>query len=142
MSPRERDPIANDARKAARRYRFPGAACVLCGESDPDVLVAGRRVLIELHHVAGAANDAAAVVPLCRNCHAVATERQRDAGVDLTRREDRHLLERLEAALRSLGTFLALLAERCLAWADGVAAVVSGLDTAMPGWRVATQGAL
>ena len=141
MSPRELSPIANDARKAARARRIADGACGLCGATDPTVLVAVTRSLLEFHHVAGAANDASLGVVLCRNCHALATEAQRDVGVDLRRCDNRHPLERLAAALRSLGSFLALLGERCLAWSDELMDLVSHLDAGLPSWRTVRQGA-
>jgi hypothetical protein len=139
MSPRERNPIGNDARKAARRRRQSAPACAACGATDPEAVVGVGRTLLEFHHVAGGANDPEAGAWLCRNCHAIATEAQRDVGADL-RHDERDYLERLEAALRSLGSFLALLADRLLAWADGLADLIATLDAAVPGWRVLTQG--
>jgi hypothetical protein len=140
MSLRERSPISNDARKADRGRRVGGSACVLCGEIDPAVLVAVDRSLLEFHHTAGAANDPTLGGWLCRNCHAVATAAQRDVGVELRHRDDRHAVERLEAALRSLASFFALLAERLFAWADRLASLVATLDASVPQWRVVTEG--
>jgi hypothetical protein len=135
MSPRETSPIANDARKGARRRRLTESACAMCGASDPAVLVAARRTSLEFHHAAGSANEATLGAVLCRNCHAVAAEAQRDAGADLSHVDGRHALERLAAALRSLGSFFALLAEACAAWADSLAALVIAFDAGLPGWR-------
>jgi len=135
MSPRETSPIANDARKGARRRRLAESVCAMCGASDPAVLVAPRRTTLEFHHVAGSANQATVGAVLCRNCHAVATEAQRDAGADLSHADGRHAIERLAAALRSLGSFFALLAEACATWADSLAALVIAFDVQLPGWR-------
>jgi hypothetical protein len=140
MSPRERSPIGNDARRAVRERRVAGQACAVCGEVDPETLVAIGRTLLEFHHVAGEANDPDVGLWLCRNCHAISSARQRDVGVDLRRDERRHVLERLEAALRSIASFLELLAGQFYRFADDLFAVISRLDTAFPSWRVLTQG--
>lgn len=132
MNTHERSPIENDARKAARGRRIAGSACALCGLTDPDVLVAVDRTLLEFHHVAGVANDPAAGAWLCRNCHALVTEAQRDFGVDLRHDEDRASLERLEAALRSLASFFVLLADRLVAWADSVSEHMASDDGPRP----------
>ena len=135
MSPREPSPIVNDARKAARRRRLRESACAVCGAGDPTVLVTAGRTLLESHHVAGAANDANLEATLCRNCHALATEAQRDAGAVLSHADDRQALERLAAALRSLGSFFALLADACATWADTLTALIATMDARLPGWR-------
>lgn len=139
MSPREQSPIATDARRETRRRRVAGQACALCGEIDPEVLVVADRSLLEFHHVAGETNDPDMGLWLCRNCHAVASARQLDAGVDL-RRDERHPLERLEAVLRSIASFLEVLAAAFYRLADDLAELVTILDGSFPGWRPLTKG--
>ncbi len=128
--------IANLARKEHRQRRLgEHAACASCGISDPPALTRQRRTMIERHHAAGRANDDDLTVILCRNCHAVATEGQRDTGADLSHGEDRHPFERFEAALRSLAAFLAQLARAMLTWADTLAAHMTAFDAELPQWR-------
>lgn len=47
---------------------FEGRICVLCGESDP-------RVLLEKHHIFGRANSAETLY-ICKNCHSKVTQSQ------------------------------------------------------------------
>jgi hypothetical protein len=130
----ERNPIHNDARRT-RRARDIGhdAACVRCGTADPETLIAARRTLLEAHHVVGRAHDDRLTVPLCRNCHAILTEAQRTAGIDLT--PPPTLLHQLAAVLAGLGGFFADVARLCVALAAGVTGFARGLDADYPGWR-------
>jgi hypothetical protein len=130
------DPIGNDVRKLARERRLgEGAVCVLCGKDDSDALMRVGRTLLEAHHLGGEANDRSLTVVVCRNCHARLSEGQRDSGVDLRRRPERSSLERLEAVLRGLADFCALLAKGLCYWADELARTVGRLDRDFPGWR-------
>src|SRR5271165_6870425 len=82
----EPNPIQNEVRRARRVRRLaPGAACCLCGETEPAALrmETVRRStlrLLDAHHPLGEANDEELVLPLCLNCHAKATAAQQDAG--------------------------------------------------------------
>lgn len=130
------DPIANDVRKGVRERRLgPDAACALCGEKTPEELLRARRSLLERHHVGGEANDPRLTVLLCRNCHALLTEGMRDEAIALDRDTSRTVLERLEAVLRGLALFFALLASSLEEWADKLAALVKALDREHPAWR-------
>jgi hypothetical protein len=130
----EANPIHNDARKARRsRLLGPDAACARCGLTNQEFLIPTKRSILEAHHVVGNAHDDALVAPLCRNCHAVLTERQRDAGVDF--RPQPTVLHRIAAALTSLAVFLIDLGATCRAWASQLAALANGLDAAFPEWR-------
>jgi hypothetical protein len=123
----EHDPIGNDRRARRRSGRLgTSAACANCGED--------RLPLLECHHAGGAENDADLLVVLCRNCHALHTEAQLVAGVKLGG-DARAMPERLEAMLRSLAAFFALLADVLCRWADQLAAFVAQLDETQPGWR-------
>lgn len=122
----EADPRLNDLRKEVRRRKFgPNAACILCGETDP----------VDFHHVAGRNNDEALEGPLCLNCHAKAHEALRDGDVQLKRWSHPTLPERIEAMLRALATFFALLGQILWTKAERVAAFVRHLDESVPGWR-------
>lgn len=128
--------LERDVRKALRARRL-GAdeACVLCGKQSPDCLLRARRSLLEEHHLAGVATDRALLVTLCRNCHAIVTEGQRDAGLDLTRDRSRTLLDSVEAILRGAALFFALLAARLEQWAEKLNGLIGALDVGYPGWR-------
>src|SRR5262249_43503969 len=132
--PMEKDPIRNDARRSRRtRDVGPNAACARCGTMTPAVLIPVRRSLLESHHVVGRAHDDRLTVPLCRNCHAVWTEAQRTAGIDLT--PPPTILHQLTAVLAGLGCFFADVARLCVALAAGVAGFIAGLDEDCPDWR-------
>ncbi len=128
--------LEQDVRKALRARRL-GAddCCVLCGEQSPDCLLRVRRSLLEGHHLAGVASDPTLLVTLCRNCHAIVTEAQRDAGVDLTHEQARSLLDRLEGVLRGAALFFALLAARLEQWAEKLSCLIGALDARYPAWR-------
>ena len=91
----DRDPIKTAARARRRHERHGGdpSVCLLCGYSDlvalvrvsPDWLMAHGvpRSLLEEHHLAGRKHDPELTVPLCRNCHAEATEGLLRAGVSM-----------------------------------------------------------
>jgi hypothetical protein len=127
------DPIGNDVRKVRRARRLGSdAVCVLCGESNPIALRRVDRSLLELHHVGGEANDGSLVAIVCRNCHALLSEAQHDSGVELQRRRDRASTERLEAVLRGLADFFALLVARLREWADELHRTVSRREDGFP----------
>ncbi|MGO8873426.1 MAG: hypothetical protein ACLQPH_18885 [Acidimicrobiales bacterium] len=136
MNP-ESDPIANDRRKARQSRRLPpDAACALCGETEIAVLAQYKvpRRLLELHHVAGQANDDEVVVVLCRNCHAKATAEQQDVGA-LVPGPQPSCLESMRLAMLSLGTFLQLVAQACFRWAAQLGQTITSLDEHLSSWR-------
>ena len=127
------DPIRADARRANRARRFgPGAACARCGLVTPETLISAQRSILEAHHACGRENDGA-TVPVCRNCHAILTEGQRAAGAPLA--PPPTVLHQIAAALASFFAFLADLAERGMAWVEGLRALIGELDDAYPAWR-------
>ncbi|MCH7584952.1 MAG: hypothetical protein IH941_07310 [Acidobacteria bacterium] len=131
----EDDAFANDLRRHRRNIRLGAdASCFICGYRKPEGLVTGPSELLEGDHTLGKANDSDLTARLCRNCHAERTEGQRDAGVDL-RHNDRHLLERLEAGLRSSADFHHRLAESEWKRAKDLADLISRLDKAGISWR-------
>jgi hypothetical protein len=122
----EGDPRLNDLRKEQRRRRFgPNAACVVCGESDPVVF----------HHPSGRKNDETIEGPFCLNCHERAHEALRDAGVPLSAHPPRTMLERLQAVIRALATFIELLGSSLHDWASRLGAFIARLDEEVPTWR-------
>jgi hypothetical protein len=130
------DPIGEDARRARRERRLgPEAACVICGETDPAVLLRVGRSLLDQHHLGGKVNDPELTVVVCRNHHAVLTEAGRVSGIELDRRAERSSLERLEAVLRGLADLFALLVQALRGWADELRDTICRLDEGWPGWR-------
>lgn len=133
----ERNPIQSDARKGRRKRKLgPDAVCILCGESRPEALMAvPRSFLHQAHHVVGDVNDPDLTVPVCLNCHAKETERQRGYGVNLHRDRMRTLPETLISILRALAAFFHSLGERLAYWAEELADFVRALDIQYPQWR-------
>ena len=134
------DPLRNEVRKARRSRRVGiDAACVLCGESNPDVLIRVGRSVLEQHHVLGAAHAPSVTVPLCRNCHAIETERMRDAGISLERDHGRAVVEVIEIVLRAQALYLRSHAEASERFAAHLREHVEMLDRGYPGWRDAAE---
>jgi len=134
----EIDPIAADVRKARAARRLPpGAACALCGEPDVRVLAQRRttKSILEIHHALGRENDLGGWVVLCLNCHARASNAQRDAGV-FDQMSGPNDLERLRSAVRSLASFHELQATSFSHWADRLSILIARLDETCPEWRV------
>jgi hypothetical protein len=132
------DPIGADLRRARRTRKLPeGAACALCGETNPIVLDQGKRPksLLEVHHVAGWTNDPDLVVALCLNCHMKATFEQHDVGIfvagDLSSQ-----LELIPLMLRSIACFFELLVETLYRCADVIDAAIKIFDQHIPEWRM------
>ena len=122
----EKDPLGNALRQTQREAEVPeGTVCVLCGESDPRT--------IEWHHPAGRSHAAKPTVPVCKNCHAKASEGQRTVGADL--RSAPSLVERIANALRSLGEFFVRMGNQLLEWAEGLLRHAGLLDLVVPNWR-------
>lgn len=127
-------PTATAVRQIRRERRFgPNAACVRCGITALETLVPVKRRFLEAHHVCGQANDDALTVPVCRNCHAVLTERQQAAGVTFTIPPT--VLHQIVASLASFFTMLHELCGRGMDWVDGLSGLIADLDTAYPEWR-------
>lgn len=128
------NPMKTAARRARRANRFEAhAACVRCGITTLETLVPLKRRFLEDHHVCGQANDAALTVPVCRNCHAVLTERQQAAGVTFATPPT--ILHQIAAALESLFAFLYELCERGMGWVAALSGLIEDLDSVYPEWR-------
>ena len=89
------NPIQTAGRNKRRQERHGGGSsvCMLCGYPDLVALIrvspewltvhGCQRSLLEKHHLAGRNHDSELTVPLCRNCHAEATEGFLKAGVSM-----------------------------------------------------------
>lgn len=131
------DPIRTSARKERQLRRLPpGAACGLCGGTEPAVLklVKPPRSLLEGHHAGLKVIDPNTLIVLCLNCHWEATNAQLDVGA-LQEGRPSSLLERLAMWLKSIGSFFRLLAEACFRFAARLETAIIELDTNLPGWR-------
>lgn len=117
---RAHNPVRAARRESELRERLGCAnpSCILCGYSVLTGLRRVSRTWLEEHHVLGRAHDSHVCVILCYNCHAEATERQRDAGVEFRRQTDP--IERVIAELRSLATFFEMLAPALQRMAEGL----------------------
>jgi hypothetical protein len=124
------NPAANDRRRDTRKRKLgPDAACVLCGERRPDALI------LERHHVALVENEPNVAVVLCKNCHAVAQESLRCAGVVEWAPVADTWIERELAILRGEADFLQLLAESRLRAADQLEKFFVRLEAECADWR-------
>lgn len=124
------DPIKTEKRRAKRELMVGrDQACASCGISD---LFALRR--FEEHHAAGKAHDPNLTVVLCLNCHALATEAQRQEGVDLT--QQLNPIEVAAQALKSLLAFFRLLCDGFERFIEGLSNEVARLDREHPSWRL------
>jgi hypothetical protein len=134
----DRDPIKSQARRSRRRRQFPpNAACVDCGECTPEVLARMNRSMLEADHPLGEAIAPGVVLPRCGNCHALNTERQRSAGVELERERLTDGLRRAIAWLTAVALCFEQLAKSALDIAEQLRRLLAFLDARMPGW--ATQ---
>ena len=123
----EIDPIASDARAARAARRLPpGAACAFCGATDARVLAQRRtsKSLLEIHHALGRQNDPGATVVLCLNCHAKASQAQRDAGVFGSVDQSSDLYRALRA-LRSLASLFEVLPESLISLVQSIEQAVA-----------------
>jgi hypothetical protein len=131
------DPVATSARKQRQRRRLPAdAACGLCGEADPTLLIQVKppKPLLQGHHVGARNNDPDTLIVLCLNDHLRATNAQLDVGA-LTNGPAPSMPERLTLWLKSIGSFFELLAKSCYRFAACVAVMIAMLEANHPGWR-------
>jgi len=136
-SPNPPDPVGRDLTRArAKRRLAPDAACLLCGERDPEVLREhpGSSVpasVLEVHHLAGRANDPDLTVVLCLNHHRMISARMPSYGVALSIDADRSIAEQLVSLLRGLAVFFEQLAAALMGWAHQLAESI-GRDGGQP----------
>jgi hypothetical protein len=90
-------------------------------------------IVLELHHLVGRHHDGKVTVVLCRTCHAIVTELYLRTGVSMG--TSAHVLDRVVALLRALGTFFPQVGNACVRWARDVERYVAALDAKYPGWR-------
>jgi hypothetical protein len=84
--------------RALERLGTNSPHCLFCGIDDP--------LVMELHHVAGRAFDDVSV-PVCRNCHRILSDQQKDHPVSVGDRPND--LERVGHALLGLADMFELL---------------------------------
>ncbi len=126
--PTVRDPMDALIRRERKVRKLPpNAACVFCGETNP--------IVLEVHHLAGVANEPDKTSVLCLNHHRTQSARQRGAGIELNSEGERMLPDRLIAWLRGLGLLFTGLAGSCIEMADRLATFSLGLDAHCPAWR-------
>lgn len=127
----EPDPVKADRRRTRKRNRLPvDAACCLCGVTDPEVL--------EVQHVLGEEAEPDVTMVMCRNDHARQTGAQHDQQALPTPgpvRQVDTIVEVVERILRGLAVFANALALALVGYADGLRALVTGLDLDQPDWR-------
>ena len=128
---KDKNPKKTARRKSRQRRRLPAdALCIVCGESAP--------VALEKHHPMGRAHEPDTTVPLCKNCHAKATEGQLDEEVPLSATDN--LPDRIGAIFDALAAFFRFLADAFNRLADQVRAFAGNLDVALPEWRTELGG--
>jgi hypothetical protein len=159
----EKDPIKNDKRRARRERNFGGEkSCGFCGHTQGDVLeqiepekflemiekarsglpiilckshvnaLVGKSV-VEAHHVATHANLPTLTFPLCGNHHAIESEAQRVAGIEMRRRHT--LLERCVSIFYAWVQFLRSWTDALIELAELLIKLIKGLDDRCPEWR-------
>lgn len=129
------DPMGKPGRKHRRRQKLGRTACcIMCGTTDPTVLIQVERAFFEQHHVLGQAHVPDLKVTACRSCHARLSAAQVDDAVPLEPQPT--LLERLIAILLALSSFLRELGDELLTWGTKGERFVSGLSDTYPDWRV------
>lgn len=117
--PRKRDPESRKS-NALDRLGTEHPCCRICGNSDWRCL--------ELHHVAGRKYSDDLVI-VCRNCHAILSDDQRDHP-DKMNPNVPDFLEQLGQFLLGLGDFFALLAERLKGFGKQLLAQISETENA------------
>lgn len=132
------DPIGEARRRQRRRERLgENAACVICGENDLRMLVPTKQSLVEDHHLVARLRDDQEIVTLCRNCHVVVTEENRDAGIPM--QPGPNHLEELAMKLRARGLFHIREGKAYLRDAEELLDTVERLDRESEGWRDAVE---
>jgi hypothetical protein len=113
----DRDPNRTAIRLARRLERLgPDPVCVLCGYLDPFALIPILRTLLEKHHVVMEAHDGELTAPVCRNCHAVATEKLLQERISPQFEPDNRI--RIALVLTALAVFFEMLAPALRRWAE------------------------
>jgi hypothetical protein len=126
---------SKNAVRRARRARKLGAnaRCAICGVSDPAMLVAVGGTTLEVDHVLGRSVDPSITWTLCRNHHALLTDKRVAAAASMERPAT--ILHLLTSVLPSQGVVLNQLTERSAEWSEQVAELIERLDSDYPAWR-------
>lgn len=123
------DPMKTEKRRAKRELMIGrDQACALCGVSE---LFALMR--FDEHHAAAKAHDPNLTVVLCLNCHARATETQRQEGVRF--KPQSTLIETVIAGLTSILAFFRDLCDGLERFVEMLRESVRRLDAEHPDWR-------
>ncbi len=133
---RRPDPIGADRRaEHTARGLAADAACVICGERNPQILTEVGGSILEQHEPGGRANHLHPHAVLCLNHHRIETTRQLAAGVDLEGASDRSWLEKLVSVLLGIGLFLKSAGETLIDHARQLGILLELLDRHFPAWR-------
>jgi hypothetical protein len=123
---RDKNPKRTARREAKQQRRVPpDAVCAGCGKGAP--------YLMEQHHVMGRAHEPDLTAPLCKNCHAEATQGQLQEEVPLSATDN--ILDRVAAIFDALAAFFRFLADSFNRLAGQVREFVGNLDGKYPEWR-------
>ncbi len=114
---RDENPIRTARRKVRRLVRLGSdhPVCFRCGVAEVAVLVPVSKKFLEDHHVVGSSHDPIFTVPLCRNCHYLATEDLLLSDVNML--PEPNPIKRVAIILRGLAVHFEMLAEACRRWA-------------------------
>jgi hypothetical protein len=114
---RDAKPIRTARRKTRRLTRLGSdhPTCFRCRIAEVAVLLPVSKKFLEDHHVVGSSHDPILTVPLCRNCHYLATENLLLADVTMLPEPDP--VKRVAIMLRGLAVHHEMLAEACRRWA-------------------------
>lgn len=130
----EKKPIQDAARRARRERKLgENPVCMFCGTDEFWALIKAPQKILQEHHVAGRAHDSGLTACICQNCHARIHEILRSDGISL--RPKSSFLERLAEILAAIGSFLRVLADRCVHWAERLLDLVRILDERFGTWR-------
>jgi hypothetical protein len=114
---RDEKPIRTARRKLRRLTRLGSnhPICFRCSIAEVAVLVPVSKRFLEDHHVVGESHDPILTVPLCRNCHYLATENLLLSDVSML--PEPNPVKRVAIILRGLAVHFEMLAEACRRWA-------------------------
>jgi hypothetical protein len=122
---KDMNPKKTATRKAKRQRRLPpDAVCSTCKES--------AHIALEMHHPMGVTHEPDLTIPLCKNCHARATEDQLREEVPLSAADT--FLDRIAAIFGSLAAFFRFLADSFNRLQSQVKEFAGKLDAKFPEW--------
>lgn len=125
------NPKKDATRNARLRRKWgPNATCIACGEKD--------LCALEEHHPAGRKHVKDLTTPLCRSCHAKATDGQLRSETPLSATSN--LLERVAAIFANLAAFFRFLGDCLEQLSEQMMEYILNLDIGCPGWRAVADG--